>query len=242
MNHVPEYRVLFAADVQSSAGRGNTAQLMIRQALFTAARDAFETTGVQWDECHHEDTGDGMRIAVPGRVPKAVMIHPFAFELALRLRQYNELSGPAVRIALRCALHAGDVFITDGRLAGTSLEFLARLLEAPPARSALAAAGEAAPSVLAISQHVYDETVGHGYPGIDPGAFRQAAFRVKETTAQAWFTMPGFGIPSLSLDPLNAASEPTSPSVPAAPGGLRAQGLIYKSPMHSGVGDQNITY
>ena len=242
MAHTPEYRVLFAADIQSSAGRGNHAQLTIRRALFSATRDAMKAADIQLDDCHYEDTGDGLRIALPGGVPKAVMIHPFALELALRLRQHNELAAPIARIALRCALHAGDVFVTDGRLEGTSLEFLARLLEAGLSRAALDEAVDTAPVVLAVSQHVYDEAVGHGYPGIDPHAFLSSSFQVKETTAMAWFTLPGIGAPFQAAE--KKVRPRASAGVPDSQGQtvVKPRGDIYKSPIHSGVGDQNVTY
>lgn len=243
--HTPEYRVLFAADIQSSAGRGNLAQQTIRAALFTATRDAMDAAGVQLDDCHFEDTGDGLRIALPGGVPKAVMIHPFALELALRLMRYNELAAPKARIALRCALHAGDIFVTDGRLEGGSLEFLARLLEAEPSRAALVEAADSAPVVLAISQHVYDEAVGHGYLGIDPHAFLNSSFQVKETSATAWFTLPGVGAPFQAAEKKARARVRDSAADAANPHGqtvVTPRGDIYKSPIHTGVGDQNVTY
>ncbi len=81
--------------------------------------------------------------------------------------------------------------LDDGRLAGGSLATLARLLDAPPLRDALERAPQDAPVAALLSQHVYDEVVRHGYPGIELDAFRRVHFTVKETTTYAWLHLPG---------------------------------------------------
>lgn len=241
MSQDPEYRVLFAVDVQRSAGRGSAAQQEVRRALFAALRDSLQAARIRWDDCHREDRGDGMRIVVPQRSQKASMIHPVALELALRLRNHNALRSQAARIKLRAALHAGDVFVSDGQLAGGALEFVARMLEAPPARQALDQAPHDAPLALVISRHVYDETVGHGYPGIDREAFRKITFQVKETVADAWLTLPGLAASGLPQEAGAPRAPSPSPSPGAAPQGA-AQITNYKSPMHNGIGNQTVHY
>ena len=129
--------------------------------------------------------------------------------------------------------------MSDGQLIGGSLEFLDRLLEAPPAKQALDNAPDTAPLALVLSRHVYDETVGHGFPGVEPEAFRMITFTVKETTAQAWLSLPGLGAPAPT-----AADPPRPSTTPFASDGWSGAHRInnYKSPTHNGNGDQTVNY
>ncbi|WTW99563.1 hypothetical protein OG216_42240 [Streptomycetaceae bacterium NBC_01309] len=191
-HHEFEYRATFAVDIEKSAGRGNTALLTIREVLRTALRASVERSGVAWDDCLRHDLGDGLRVTVPPGTPKVRLIHPLVPELAARLQAHNRTAGPPTRIRVRMALHAGDVRLgPDGEVAGQPLELLARLLDAAPARTALAEAPADLPVALLISRHYHDETVGHGYPGVDPDAFHNVAVAAKECATDAWLHVPG---------------------------------------------------
>ncbi|MFJ2826831.1 hypothetical protein ACIPC1_04370 [Streptomyces sp. NPDC087263] len=192
-----EYRAVLAVDIEKSSGRGNVALLRNRDALRTMLGEAFRRSGIEWDACVRDDLGDGLRVTAPALTQKASLVHPLVHELADLLREHNRAqSHPQTRIRVRVALHAGEVCLTssDG-VAGSPLEILARLLDAPPARTALARAPESVPVSLLMSQHFHDETVRHGYPGIDPAAFRKVGFTLKELTADAWLHTPGWTPP-----------------------------------------------
>jgi hypothetical protein len=188
-----DYRPMLAVDIASSAGRGNVALMKIRDELFTTLRESFQRSGICWEACHHDDLGDGLRIMPPSGSPKAELIYPVLSELAIRLRTHNRTAGPTTRIRVRAALHAGELCLGPAdEITGQPLEVLARMLDAQPVRTALAEAPDAATVAVLLSQHFYDETVRHGYPGIDPDDFRQVSFTAKEYTAQAWLYVPGF--------------------------------------------------
>jgi hypothetical protein len=209
MDHEPEYRALMAIDVEHSGGRGNLALDRVRDALFSSLRESLEASGIDWAACLRDDLGDGVRLTVPAGTPKPRLLHPLIHELALRLRAHNRLAGPLTRIRVRIALHAGDVYLEpSGIVTGQPLETLARMLDAAPARTALANAPETVPAVAILSHHFYDETARHGYPGIDPETFHKVTFTVKEHTADAWLHLPLSAIP-----PMPAPEE--SPDPPA---------------------------
>jgi len=67
---------------------------------------------------------------------------------------------------------------------------VARLLDAPSAREVLVRGGTAVPLTVIVSQHFYDGTVPHGYPGIERESFRRIAVTVKEFAADAWLWLP----------------------------------------------------
>ncbi|MEU7606220.1 hypothetical protein [Streptomyces sp. NPDC041003] len=186
------YRAVLAVDIARSAGRGNVAFRQIREVLATALREAFEESGIDWKGCLHADLGDGFRVIAPAGTRKTRLIHPLIHELAVRLRAHNRTAAPATHIRVRVALHAGDVVLgPDGEATGQPLEVLARLLDAGPARTALAQAPETVTASVLLSGHFYDETARHGYPGIDPDSFQRVTLAEKEYAAEAWLHLPG---------------------------------------------------
>ncbi|MEI7030640.1 hypothetical protein [Streptomyces pratensis] len=210
METAPEYRALLAVDIADSAGRGDVALELIRRELATALRASFARSGVDWDACLRHDLGDGMRVAAPAGTPKAALIHPLLHELTARLRAHNLLAGPPTRVRVRVALHAGEIRVgADGSAIGRPLEVLARLLDAEPARAALARDPEVTAAVL-VSQHFHEETVWEGRPGIDPAAFREVAVRVKKFAAPAWLHVPLSAAPG-AAEPGGAGAGPGEP-------------------------------
>ncbi|MFC0597454.1 hypothetical protein [Streptomyces palmae] len=186
------YRSVLAVDIEHSAGRGNAAFWRIREVLSAALRSSFERGGIDWEACLRDDLGDGFRVVPPPGVPKAALIHPLVPELSARLAAHNRMAGPSTRVRVRMALHAGDVRLgPSGEVTGYPLEVLARLLDAAPLRTALARAPESVAVALLVSRHFHDETVRHGYPGIDPESFREVAINEKEHSADAWLHLPG---------------------------------------------------
>ncbi|WP_019928512.1 hypothetical protein [Nocardia sp. BMG111209] len=213
MNRQQEYRAMLAVDIEGSGGRGNTALLRIREVLFEILRDAVEHSGIDWTLCLRQDLGDGMRVIVPADTSKFRMIQPMVRELSAALEAHNETAATVERIRVRMALHAGDVHLgPSDEPAGRSLVVLARLLDAAPVRKALAQAPEAVVVAVLLSQHFYDETIGHGYPGIDPRTFHRVAVAEKETTMPAWLHLSGAVIVSppdaTATPPATRADEP----------------------------------
>lgn len=192
MNQAPEYRALLAVDIEKSSGRGDPALLAIRNALARAVAESVERSGIAWDACIREDLGDGLRVVAPSGASRAALIHPLTAELGARLQAHNRYAGPLTRIRVRMAVHAGDVLIgADGSPAGASLAVLARMLESKACRDALKDAPETTPLALVVSQHVYEETVVHGYPGVDPDDFEAVDIVEKEYHARGWLHVPG---------------------------------------------------
>jgi hypothetical protein len=200
---------MIAVDVERSAGRGNVAQRKVREALFTALREACTQSDIEWADCHRSDRGDGMVLVGPHNMQKSRFIYPFADDLAHRLRAHNKMAGPRVQIRIRMAVHAGDVYVDDGTVAGSPFEFLARMLDAPPVKEGLAAAPNATTVGLVVSPHIHDDVIRHDYVGIDPQTFRRIEFTVKETTGIAWLQLPA----DCHIEP---APQPPSPAPTSA--------------------------
>lgn len=191
VNDLPEYRSVLAVDIERSSGRGNQALLAIRAALTRCLSEAVERSGIVWDACLVEDLGDGLRVTTPSGTARTSLVHPLIPELVARLREHNRLHAAIGQIRVRMAIHSGDVFVgPQGVPAGSSLIVLARMLDARACRDALAKAPESVPLVLLVSQHFYDETIVHGYVGIEAAEFRRVQVEEKEYAAGAWLYVP----------------------------------------------------
>ncbi|MFJ4186261.1 hypothetical protein [Kitasatospora sp. NPDC089509] len=192
MNPRYEYRALLACDIAGSAGRGQQRLQEIRGALRAALSGALEVAGLDLRDVSYVDTGDGCRLVAPAGLPKAELLVPLLPELGARIRGHNRQAGPDARLRVRAAVHAGEVrFDPDGTVSGSPFEALARLLDSAPLRRAAVAGPDGTPVAVVLSQHYYEETVGHGYEGLETGAFTAAEVRVKEYVAPAWLWYPG---------------------------------------------------
>ncbi|HEY9475939.1 MAG TPA: hypothetical protein VIS06_19075 [Mycobacteriales bacterium] len=211
----PTYRTMLAVDIERSAGRGDVALLGNRDVLFTALRESCAESGVDWDGCHHDDIGDGMRLIAGPEVSKTRFVHPLMYSLAARLRAHNRTAGKLTTIRVRAALHAGDVHLSDGGFAGGSLEELARLLDAPPLRKSLNDTPSSVTVALIVSDHFHDAVVRHGYVGIDPESYKKVSFTVKRTDLTAWLHLPDGGLVHAAVGADDGQESTTAP--PTAP-------------------------
>jgi hypothetical protein len=185
-----QHCVLLAVDVAgfTDAGRDDRVQLAIRAELYRLVKEVFDDSLLGWADCIHEDRGDGIVVIVPARMPSARVVDPLAALLARRLAAHNALAREAYRIRLRVAVHIGEVHRDGQGLAGTAVNHLFRLLDAPVLKRALADSG--ADLALIASDYFYDSVLRHGPGTVDPGAFWPAAVQVKQTRTRGWIHLP----------------------------------------------------
>ncbi|WP_042412994.1 hypothetical protein [Streptacidiphilus anmyonensis] len=192
MNPRYEYRALLACDIAGSAGRGEQRLQEIRRVLRAALTGALDTARLDARDFAYVDTGDGCQLVAPASLPKAGLLVPLLPELSSRIREHNRHAGPDTRLRVRVAVHAGEIRLDPGgAVSGAPFEALARLLDSAPLRQAAMAGPNGTPVAAILSQHLYEETVGHGYDGLEADAFTEADVRVKEYAARAWLWYPG---------------------------------------------------
>lgn len=209
----PLHRALFSVDVEKSGDlrRNSNALVTVRAVLFGALRESFESSGIDWAACGHTYQGDGMIVIVPPEFPKSRLVDPLLDTLARRLRQHNRQAGPTTQIRVRVAVHAGEVRYDEFDVTGRAKILLARLLDAPELKDALAAAPQTATVAVAVSDSFYQDVIADGDGGIDPDVYVPVTIRVKETTARAWLHLPRHASPV----PVGAEPGPATPA-PAA--------------------------
>jgi hypothetical protein len=174
----------FSARIRTEADRQ-----VVRDRLYDLLRGAFEESGVSWAACYHEDRGDGALVIVPPDVPTRAVADPLLALLAAELRRHNRRAAAPVRIRLRAALHVGPVSRDAEGLNGDAIIHTARMLDAPPLREALRAAG--ADLAFMASAHVFETALRSDAGLLDPATFTQVSFRVKESQITAWMHVAG---------------------------------------------------
>ncbi|GAB3875168.1 hypothetical protein GCM10029964_018640 [Kibdelosporangium lantanae] len=85
-----EHRTVVVVDVVgfSAPTRTHVHHSVVRTALYTLLEQAFSSIGVRWDECYHEDRGDGVLVTVPSTVAKSAFV-ALPTTLLDRLTEHN---------------------------------------------------------------------------------------------------------------------------------------------------------
>jgi len=80
------HRTIVAVDVEGFGARHRTNrnQVVVRDGLYRAVREAFQQAGIPWADHDHEDRGDGMFILVGSEVPKSLFIEMLPSALSAR--------------------------------------------------------------------------------------------------------------------------------------------------------------
>ncbi len=182
-------RTILVVDVEKFGdhSRTDSQRVRVHHGLYKALRQALRKAGIDWDDCHHEDRGDGVLILAPPHIPKAWFSDDLPYRLADELRLHNQAHPAAEQIRLRMALHAGEIYFDEHGAVSDALNKTCRLLDSAPLREAL----RDNPGVLAMiaSSWFYDEVIRHS-GNFRPEIYFPVLVDVKETETVAWITMP----------------------------------------------------
>src|SRR5580658_5052035 len=82
------HRTIVIVDVEGFGDhhRTDVDQVAVRAVLYCALREAFGRAGISWEDCRHEDRGDGLFVLVPAEVPKGLLVEKVPLALAADLR------------------------------------------------------------------------------------------------------------------------------------------------------------
>ena len=182
----PTLRTIVTADVVRFSRRRNSVQLAVRASLYRVLESAFQSAGVDWTRCVHEDRGDGAMIIVPADVSVLPLIELMPQYLAWLLARHNAaVEDPALQFALRIAIHAGQVHQDPHGYAGTALNSTFRLLDSAPIREA---ASDTTSVAIIVSDHVYQSA--EPYRATTRQHYRRVDISVKETEMAGWIHVP----------------------------------------------------
>jgi tetratricopeptide (TPR) repeat protein len=184
------HRAILGVDIEAFADRRRTNpdQIVMREGLYHCLETAFAKSDINWEDCYHEDRGDGTLILISPDIPKNLLVSRFPRELSAALRAHNEAHAAPSRIRVRVVVHAGEVHRDSHGVTGAAINVAFRLLEAGELKQALRQSP--GPLALIASGWFFEEVIRHS-PASDPDAYRQARVSVKETTELAWISLPG---------------------------------------------------
>lgn len=185
-----QHCLLFAVNVADFTRRDgdDEVQLIIRAALYRLLIAAFETCAIRWDNCHHEDRGDGVLVVIPLCMPTVVAVDPLVGLLRAGVRRHNRLSRDIDQVRLRAAVHIGEVHRDQYGVAGVAVNHLLRLLGAPVVNETLTASRSEL--ALIVSAYVYDSVLRQAGEHVDLDTYRPVDVAVAETSARAWIQAP----------------------------------------------------
>ncbi|HET6708042.1 effector-associated domain 2-containing protein [Amycolatopsis sp.] len=206
------HRTIMTVDV---AGYNHPARTMahlreVHEALWRVLKGGFAETGIPWDVCFVENTGDGAMILLPPDIAKVDLVAQLPERMHAELRRHNAVHSEPAQVRLRLALHAGEVQSASHGSVGKAVSFTFRVLDAAEAKKAQKLTG--AELALLASDVFYQEVVLQD-PAAAPAEYRRIAVTTKETSTVAWLRLLG-GEPVGDRRPdLRAVPSPTGSAV-----------------------------
>ena len=184
-----EHTTICAVDIEGFGGGDRTRPnyVALRAGMYAAVEQAFQRSGIPWDNCYHEGAGDSILALAPATVGKATFAANLPTALVAALQAHNAEHPPEERLRMRMALHAGEITRDARGVTGTAIIHAARLLDSPPLKEAL----RTSTGLLAIiaSAWFYDEVIRQ-HPENAPEEYVRFDVVVKETTGIGWIRLP----------------------------------------------------
>ncbi|EOD64992.1 effector-associated domain 2-containing protein [Amycolatopsis vancoresmycina] len=198
------HRTIMAVDVAGYNDPGRTLVHLreVHEGLWAVLKGTFAETGIPWDVCFVENTGDGAMILLPPEIAKADLVAQLPERMHAELRRYDAVHSEGARMQLRLALHAGEVQQGSHGSVGKAVSFTFRLLDAPEAKIAQKVTG--AELALLASDTFYHDVVVED-PAAAPADYRRISVSVKETTTVAWLRL--LGASPLGRSPVRAKDD-----------------------------------
>ncbi|UOZ10354.1 hypothetical protein [Amycolatopsis sp. WQ 127309] len=168
--------------------RTNTHRLTLRAGLYDVLQRALAGSGVEWEDCHRADLGEGVLVLIPAGYPKAIFSELVPGALAESLAGHNSAHRRPERIRLRVALHAGEISPDAHGATGTAIVHTFRLLNSGVMKEASCHAG--GDLAVIASAWFYEEIIRHS-PASRPDRYRRVCVKEKETAACGWIRLLG---------------------------------------------------
>jgi Effector-associated domain 2 len=184
-------RTILVVDVEkfSDHVRSDRQRVIVHDGLYDALIRAFRAAGIRWDDCGHEDRGDGVMVLAPPSVPKVLFSEALPGRLADELQRHNAARRPEEQIRLRMALNAGEVFINEHGAVSSELNTTFRLLDAGQLKEALR--GSPGPLACIAPAWFYYQIIQNG-EAFRPETYFPVLVEVKEISTVAWISTPGY--------------------------------------------------
>lgn len=199
-----EQRLGFGVDVVRYSGRSAPQQAEVQRRVGALVEQVLADAGVSLRDTDRQNAGDGMMVVLPAALELhrvvPLLLHGWRSRLAA-----DNAGHPGDRIRMRLSIATGPFANAAIGFAGGTIIELGRLLDSDILRAAVVD-HPVADVVALISDRVYADVVGEGWPGLDRAEFERFEVRVKEYERSAWLWM-GVAFPAETRTP-----EPEAPA------------------------------
>jgi hypothetical protein len=183
-------RLCLAADIEQYSRFDTPDQWAAQGRLAQAMRAAAERSGLDHGRWSTQPQGDLEFAVLPPGTPEQLVLGEFVTHLAAELGGYNATRRPTGRMRLRLAIDTGVAATAALGFSGPAPIAVARYLNAPEVKQALASAASAS-LVVVVSDRLYQDVVRSRAHGLDPEQYRRIHVRQKEFAGYGWVWMPG---------------------------------------------------
>ncbi|WP_329565532.1 hypothetical protein [Kitasatospora sp. NBC_01266] len=183
-------RLCLAADIEQYSRFDTPDQRAAQAQLARVLRTAAERSGLDHGKWSTQPQGDLEFAVLPPGTPDQLVLGEYVTHLAAELAGYNATRRPAERMRLRLAIDTGVVATAALGFAGPAPIAVARYLNAPEVKQALAAAGSASLAVV-VSDRLYQDVVRSRFYGLDPEQYRRIHVQQKGFAGYGWVRLPG---------------------------------------------------
>lgn len=190
---VPETHLYFIVlvDIEDFSLRPDSVQLALQKGVYDVVRSALKRARVDSDDMEMSDRGDGMLVLIPASLSPPVLLRELVRGLEDALADHRRAHSDGYRMRLRVGFHLGLVSRDGQRWAGTTINDLARLLDADHVRKSLKVA-ESAHMVFVLPDSLYSGIVQGYHSGINPALYVPFEFVTKHHEARrGWLIVPG---------------------------------------------------
>lgn len=238
-------RLCLAADIEQYSRFDTPGQRAAQAQLARVLRAAAERSGLDHGKWSTQPQGDLEFAVLPPGTPEQLILGEYVTHLAAELGGYNATRPPAGQMRLRLAIDTGVAATAALGFSGPAPIAVARYLNAPEVKQALAAAGSASLAVV-VSDRLYQDVVRSRIHGLDPEQYRRIHVQQKEFAGYGWVRLPGVdpqdvrepwpGAPEDGPRPPARAAEQDQPSfVQHDVHGTAIQGVIHGSVVQGAV-------
>jgi hypothetical protein len=152
-------------------------------------RRALDNSGLTFEDCYHEDRGDGLLLLPDPRASLDAMVTSVVDDLNGEVRRQNQVAAPEARIQLRVAVHSGPVHFDRYGVTSRDMIHAFRLLDAPAFKRRVRESGARLGAI--ISSRLYDDVVRPDVGRADPADYQRLRVEIKETRTWAWLRLLG---------------------------------------------------
>ncbi|MBP2351646.1 class 3 adenylate cyclase [Kribbella aluminosa] len=208
----PINRTILVTDVERFSSRVDGDQAVLRRVLYEVLRKTFAAASIYPTEYTTEDRGDGVFALIDAKVPKAQLLRALITVTPAELREYNRRASEVARVRMRCVVHSGEVALDERGAIGAAVIDAFRICDSDDLKDELAKIAE--PSLLCVTDLLYQSLVRHQHPGLVPEHFHPLDASSKDGHRDGW-------IYDRSRIHQESAASPEQPKPRAAPSGGR---------------------